>query len=67
MDIKLLYPYFISVYEWRINGVVNRKVYNEVPPKVEYSLSEEGETLREILNMMCAWGDRRMGNNPNCS
>lgn len=48
------------------DGVVNRKVYNEVPPKVEYSLSEEGETLREILNMMCAWGDRRMGNTPNC-
>jgi DNA-binding HxlR family transcriptional regulator len=49
------------------DGMVNRKVYNEVPPKVEYSLSEEGETLREILNMMCAWGDRRMGNNSSCS
>jgi DNA-binding HxlR family transcriptional regulator len=48
------------------DGIIHRKVYDEVPPKVEYSLSEEGESLKEILNLMCAWGDRRMGNEPDC-
>lgn len=46
------------------DGIINRKVYNVVPPKVEYSLTEEGESLKGILNMMCAWGDRRIGNEP---
>lgn len=38
------------------DGIVIRTVYPEVPPRVEYSLSELGETMRPILNAMEAWG-----------
>lgn len=37
-------------------NLVNRKVYTEVPPKVEYSLSEFGESLTPILDKFAAWG-----------
>ena len=36
-------------------GLVNRKVYPQVPPKVEYSLSERGRSLEKILNDLCPW------------
>lgn len=35
--------------------IIIRKVYNQVPPKVEYYLSEEGKTLREVLIAMSIW------------
>jgi len=38
------------------DGIVHRKVYPEVPPKVEYSLTDYGKTLRPITEVMCAWG-----------
>jgi DNA-binding HxlR family transcriptional regulator len=38
------------------HGVVHREVYPEVPPRVEYSLTEYGRTLRPITDLMCAWG-----------
>lgn len=38
-------------------GVIVRKTYNQVPPKVEYELSEYGWSLKEILHLMCRWGD----------
>lgn len=38
------------------DGIVIRTVYPEVPPHVEYSLSELGESMRPILNSMEAWG-----------
>lgn len=37
--------------------LVNRKVYPQVPPKVEYSLSDLGDSLMPILRMMCHWGE----------
>ncbi|MGF2614502.1 winged helix-turn-helix transcriptional regulator [Rossellomorea vietnamensis] len=37
-------------------GLINRKQYNEVPPKVEYSISEKGETLKPLLKEMHKWG-----------
>jgi DNA-binding HxlR family transcriptional regulator len=40
------------------DGVVNRKVYPQVPPKVEYSLTPLGEALSPLLDSMHAWGDR---------
>lgn len=39
-----------------INGIITRKVYAEVPPKVEYSLTEKGTALDKILNELKAWG-----------
>ncbi|MFB9330155.1 winged helix-turn-helix transcriptional regulator [Paenibacillus aurantiacus] len=38
-------------------GVVTRISYNQVPPKVEYELTEYGWTLRDLLHLMCRWGD----------
>lgn len=37
-------------------GLVNRKVYPEVPPKVEYTLTETGLSLKPILDSMVLWG-----------
>ncbi len=37
-------------------GIVNRKVYAEVPPRVEYSLTARGESLRDIILLMRDWG-----------
>lgn len=38
------------------DGIIIRTVYPEVPPRVEYSLSELGESMRPILDSMEAWG-----------
>jgi DNA-binding HxlR family transcriptional regulator len=38
--------------------VVHRKVYAVVPPKVEYSLTRHGESLKPILKLMSAWGTK---------
>lgn len=38
------------------DGLVNRKVYPQVPPKVEYSLTETGLSLKPILDSMVQWG-----------
>ncbi len=42
--------------ELEADQVVERKVYPEVPPRVEYSLTEFGKTLEPILRMLQAWG-----------
>jgi len=51
--------------ELEADGVVFRRDYQEVPPRVEYSLSDYGQTLRPVLQEIAAWGaahhDRRMG------
>ncbi|MBY9079219.1 winged helix-turn-helix transcriptional regulator [Paenibacillus sp. HN-1] len=44
------------------DGIVNRIVYNQVPPKVEYELSEYGWSLQPILDSLCAWGERHIIN-----
>jgi DNA-binding HxlR family transcriptional regulator len=39
------------------DGIVHREVYPVVPPKVEYSLTEYGKTLKPILKQLYLWGD----------
>ncbi len=38
-------------------GLVNRKVYAEVPPRVEYTLTEAGYSLKPVLDAMWSWGE----------
>lgn len=44
--------------ELEADGIVNRQVYAEIPPRVEYSLTERGITLTPILQELYAWGQR---------
>ena len=39
------------------NGLVSRKVYAEVPTKVEYTLTETGYSLKPVLDVMTVWGE----------
>jgi DNA-binding HxlR family transcriptional regulator len=42
--------------ELEVDGLVKRKVFHQVPPKVEYSLSLRGKSLNSLLEAMSAWG-----------
>ncbi len=44
------------------DGLISRTVYPEVPPKVVYALSDRGESLRPILNVMSEWGTNYKNN-----
>jgi DNA-binding HxlR family transcriptional regulator len=46
-----------SLRSMEADGLITRTVYPEVPPRVEYALSETGESLRPILEAMQTWGD----------
>ena len=46
-----------SLRSMEADGLVVRTVYAEVPPRVEYSLSELGDTMRPILDAMEKWGN----------
>lgn len=44
--------------ELEADGIVRREVFPEVPPRVEYSLTGYGHTLKPITEAMCEWGKR---------
>ena len=46
-----------SLRSMEADGIITRTVYPEVPPRVEYALSELGESMRPILDSMKAWGE----------
>jgi DNA-binding HxlR family transcriptional regulator len=46
--------------ELETDGIIDRKDYAEVPPKVEYTMTDYGRTLKPILETMAAWGNARM-------
>lgn len=46
--------------ELEADGIVHRKVYPVVPPRVEYSLTAYGRTLGPITDLMCQWGKKHL-------
>ena len=48
----------LSLKELEADGLVSRKEYPQIPPKVEYSLSERGQSLIPILDALCEWGEQ---------
>lgn len=54
------------------DGLIQRTVYAEVPPRVEYSITPKGKSLEKILELMCEWGEKNMDErfeltNPQCT
>ncbi len=43
------------------DGIIRRKIYPEVPPRVEYTITEFGKTLIPLLNALCNWGAEYLG------
>ncbi|EWH21326.1 winged helix-turn-helix transcriptional regulator [Bacillus haynesii] len=48
----------IMLKELEADGLIIRKEFPQIPPKVEYSLSERGRSLLPLFNMMCEWGKK---------
>lgn len=46
--------------ELEADGIIIRKAYPEIPPRVEYSLSEKGESLREVLFLLSDWSRKNI-------
>lgn len=46
-----------SLRSMEADGIITRTVYPEVPPRVEYALSDLGESMRPILDSMKVWGE----------
>ncbi|WP_169082905.1 winged helix-turn-helix transcriptional regulator [Paenibacillus sp. PL91] len=65
-DLKRLMPNITQkmltqqLRELEDDGIINRIVYNQVPPKVEYQLSEYGQSLQSILDSLCSWGENHI-------
>ncbi|KJH57509.1 HxlR family transcriptional regulator [Bacillus licheniformis] len=52
----------IMLKELEADGLIIRREFPQIPPKVEYSLSERGRSIVPLLNMMCEWGEKnRLG------
>ena len=47
----------VSLRSMEADGLITRTVYPEVPPRVEYALSDLGQTLKPILDSMVEWGN----------
>jgi DNA-binding HxlR family transcriptional regulator len=47
--------------EMERHGLVRRKIYAQVPPKVEYSLTPAGKSLRPVVDAMVKWAARKRG------
>lgn len=47
-----------TLKELEADGLIHREEYPQIPPKVEYSLTERGKSLIPILDQMCEWGEQ---------
>ena len=47
-----------NLKELEADGLVHREEYPQIPPKVEYSLTERGKSMIPLLDGMCEWGDK---------
>jgi DNA-binding HxlR family transcriptional regulator len=47
-----------NLKELEADHLIVRKEYPQIPPKVEYSLSERGKSLMEVLDQLCVWGEK---------
>lgn len=65
-DLKRLMPNITQkmltqqLRELERDGIVQRMIYEQMPPKVEYDLTEYGWSLKPILDSLCAWGERHI-------
>ncbi len=57
IDVKVGVVLTSNLRDLEAKGIVKRKVYPEVLPRVEYSLTELGHSLKPILNSMWDWGE----------
>ena len=48
----------VTLKQLEADGLIHREEYPQIPPKVEYSLTERGRSLIPILDQMCDWGDK---------
>lgn len=46
--------------ELEADGIINRKVFAQVPPKVEYTLTEKGMSLNEVMEKLAEWGKKNV-------
>lgn len=54
-----------ALRELETDELIERKEYPQIPPKVEYRLSQRGQTLIPILTAMCEWGKKNRKTPPN--
>ncbi len=47
----------VTLKEMEADGIVLRKEYPQIPPKVEYSLTDRGHSLIAVIDTMCEWGE----------
>ena len=65
-ELKQLMPHITQkmltqqLRELEADGIINRISYNQVPPKVEYELSDYGTSLGSILTLLCDWGEQHI-------
>lgn len=50
----------LMLKELEADGLINREEFPQIPPKVEYSLTERGRSIIPVLDMMCAWGEKNI-------
>ncbi|MDF2989354.1 MAG: transcriptional regulator [Eubacterium sp.] len=51
----------MQLRDMEADGLITRTVFSHIPPRVEYSVTELGKSLYPILELMCEWGHKNMG------